>query len=78
AVAPILNNGSFSGVAGADIDMQTITKIVNEIDFLGFGYGFLLDSNGRILSHPNTDFNDQNMASLFGESLPLNPEFVEL
>lgn len=78
AVAPILNNGSFSGVAGADIDMETITKIVNEIDFLGFGYGFLLDSNGRILSHPNTDFNDQNMASLFGKSLPLNPEFVEL
>lgn len=78
AVAPITINGRFSGVAGADIDMQTITEIVNEIDFLGFGYGFLLDSNGRILSHPNTKLNDQNMDQLFSTNLPLNSEFVEV
>ncbi|KTF16859.1 methyl-accepting chemotaxis protein [Pseudoalteromonas sp. H105] len=78
AVAPITINGSFNGVAGADIDMKTITKIVNEIDFLGFGYGFLLDSNGRILSHPNTKLNDQNMDKLFSKNLPLDSEFVEV
>ncbi|MBB1300972.1 methyl-accepting chemotaxis protein [Pseudoalteromonas sp. SR44-8] len=77
AVAPILNNGRFSGVAGADIDMQTITQIVNEIDFLGFGYGFLLDSDGRILSHPDIKLNDQSMAKLFGKKLALKAEFVE-
>ncbi|MCQ8878329.1 methyl-accepting chemotaxis protein [Pseudoalteromonas shioyasakiensis] len=78
AVAPITIAGEFIGVAGADIDMQTITNIVNEIDFLGFGYGFLLDSDGRILSHPNTKLNDQGMDKLFAKKLPLNPEFVEI
>jgi len=78
AVAPITIAGEFIGVAGADIDMQTITNIVNEIDFLGFGYGFLLDSDGRILSHPNTKLNDQGMDKLFAKRLPLNPEFVEI
>lgn len=78
AVAPITINGAFNGVAGADIDMHTITKIVNEIDFLGFGYGFLLDSDGRILSHPNTKLNDQTMDKLFAKKLPLKSEFVEV
>ncbi|WP_404344038.1 methyl-accepting chemotaxis protein [Pseudoalteromonas mariniglutinosa] len=78
AVAPMHKNGVFSGVAGADIDMKTITQIVNEIDFLGFGYGFLLDNEGRILSHPDTQFNDQNMQQLFGKNVPLQSGFIEL
>ncbi|KPH65689.1 methyl-accepting chemotaxis protein [Pseudoalteromonas porphyrae] len=78
AVAPITIAGRFTGVAGADIDMKTITKIVNEIDFLGFGYGFLLDSDGRILSHPQTQYNDKSMVDLLGEKLTLDPQFVEL
>ncbi|MCG7535456.1 methyl-accepting chemotaxis protein [Pseudoalteromonas sp. OOF1S-7] len=78
AVVPIMRNGRFSGVAGGDIDMATITDIVNEIDFLGYGYGFLLDAEGRILSHPNTQLNDKPMADLFGTKLPLSESFADL
>ncbi|MCG7559977.1 MULTISPECIES: methyl-accepting chemotaxis protein [Pseudoalteromonas] len=78
AVVPIMNNGRFSGVAGGDIDMATITDIVNEIDFLGYGYGFLLDAEGRILSHPDTQLNDKPMVDLFGTKLPLTEAFAEL
>lgn len=78
AVVPIMNNGRFSGVAGGDIDMATITDIVNEIDFLGYGYGFLLDSEGRILSHPDTQLNDKPMTDLFGTKLPLSEAFADL
>lgn len=78
AVVPIMNNGRFSGVAGGDIDMVTITDIVNEIDFLGYGYGFLLDAEGRILSHPDTQLNDKPMVDLFGTKLPLTEAFAEL
>ncbi|KAF7782054.1 methyl-accepting chemotaxis protein [Pseudoalteromonas rubra] len=78
AVVPIMNNGRFSGVAGGDIDMATITDIVNEIDFLGYGYGFLLDAEGRILSHPDTQLNDKPMVDLFGTKLPLTETFAEL
>ncbi|TQF67376.1 methyl-accepting chemotaxis protein [Pseudoalteromonas luteoviolacea] len=78
AVVPIYQNGQLSGATGGDIDMATITEIINEIDFLGFGYGFLLNGDGRILSHPNTQLNDKNMQSLFGQKLALNESFVEL
>ncbi|QTL37990.1 methyl-accepting chemotaxis protein [Pseudoalteromonas viridis] len=78
AVVPIMMNGRFSGVAGGDIDMATITDIVNEIDFLGYGYGFLLDAEGRILSHPNTALNDKPMSDLFGTKLPLSESFADL
>ncbi|KID55854.1 chemotaxis protein [Pseudoalteromonas luteoviolacea] len=78
AVVPVYSNGVLSGAAGGDIDMATITEIINEIDFLGFGYGFLLDGEGRILSHPNTQMNDKDMRQLFGQQLNLQQEFVEL
>ncbi|MCF6434430.1 methyl-accepting chemotaxis protein [Pseudoalteromonas sp. MMG022] len=77
AVVPISSGSQLLGVAGGDIDMATITDIINEIDFLGFGYGFLLDSQGRILSHPNTKLNDKHMSDLFGKSLPLQETFTE-
>ncbi|MBE0370116.1 methyl-accepting chemotaxis protein [Pseudoalteromonas aurantia] len=78
AVVPMYDGSAFAGVAGGDIDMATITEIITEIDFLGFGYGFLLDNNGRILSHPDPAFNDKPMAELFGSHVPLNEVFIEL
>lgn len=78
AVVPLFENGRLSAVAGGDIDMATITDIINEIDFLGFGYGFLLDSEGRILSHPDTNLNDKPMSELFGKKLSLQSDFIEL
>ena len=77
AVVPMLQNGQFSGVAGADIDMQTVTKIINDIDFLGLGYGFLLDNKGQVLSHPNAKLNLKNTSDIFGTNTPLQSEFTQ-
>lgn len=78
AVAPFSVDGSFSGVAGGDIDMATIAKIVNSIDFLGYGYGFLVDANSRILSHPQPQYNDKQISQLLGQKLPLSKSFTEI
>ncbi|WP_440056394.1 methyl-accepting chemotaxis protein (plasmid) [Pseudoalteromonas sp. T1lg65] len=78
AVVPVMSGNTLTGVVGGDIDMATITETINAIDFLGFGYGFLLDSSGKILSHPNTKLNDRPIEALFGKSLALQPEFVEI
>jgi methyl-accepting chemotaxis protein len=78
AVSPIIQNGVFAGVAGGDIDMATIAKIVNGIDFLGYGYGFLVDSNAKILSHPQSRFNGKQVADLLGFSQGLNSEFTTI
>jgi len=77
AVVPMLDGSQFNGVAGGDIDMAVIAKIVNEIDFLGYGYAFLTDKDGRILSHPNNKFNDKPVSDLFGEAIVLNSDFME-
>lgn len=78
AVVPMQRNGQFSGVAGGDIDMQTVSRIVNETDFLGFGFAILLDAQGRILSHPEKQQNDKGMAEYFGKALPLEKDFAEV
>ena len=78
AVVPMLQDGQFIGVAGGDVDMQTISRIVNEIDFLGFGFAILLDEQGRILSHPDKQQNDKPMAAYFGKALPLQKSFAEV
>lgn len=78
AVAPINVNGRFTGVAGGDIDMATISKIVNSIDFLGYGYGFLVDANSRILSHPKPQYNDKQISELLGRKLPLSETFRQI
>jgi len=77
AVVPIQSNGRFSGVAGADIDMHAVTEIINDIDFLGLGYAFLVDKNGQVLSHPNSELNLKNTAELFGQPTVLNSEFTQ-
>ncbi|NYR11251.1 methyl-accepting chemotaxis protein [Pseudoalteromonas sp. MIP2626] len=77
AVVPMQQNEQFIGVAGADIEMSIITKIINDIDFLGLGYGFLIDSNGQVLSHPNRALNLKNTTELFGTHTALQSEFTE-
>lgn len=60
---PLLDtNNSFLGVMSADILLSTLTDTVNKIKYTG-GYGFLMDSKGVILSHPdqklvNTNYRD--------------------
>jgi methyl-accepting chemotaxis protein len=77
AVVPMQQNGQFSGVAGADIDMRTIAKIIDDIDFLGLGYGFLLDNKGQVLSHPNSALNLKTTTDLFGFNTPLQSIFTQ-
>ncbi len=78
AVVPIMQGSTLLGVAGGDIEMATVAKTVNEINFLGFGFAILLDNEGRILSHPQKSFNDKPMAEYFGKTLPMQKDFAEV
>ncbi len=78
AVVPIRRNGTLYGVAGADIDMRTINDIVNSIDFLGVGYGFLINDERKILAHPNKALNDKPLNELFKGQVQLRPEFQKV
>jgi len=67
AVAPINKNGQFIGAAGGDIFLDEIANILNEIDFLDLGYAYLMTSDGKILSHPNGDMVNKNIANVLGK-----------
>ena len=46
---PVTDNGRFLGVAGADILLDTISSIVEQVKYQGFGLAFLIDPSGEII-----------------------------
>ncbi len=79
AVAKITDHGRFEGVLGGDLRLETVSKAVNTLDFNGAGYAFLLNGAGKIISHPNTEFNGKNYNELFaGQSPQLDGSLKEL
>lgn len=56
-IAPIMinNNSTFVGVAGADIALDTIQKMIFDIKPLNTGYACLVSNNGKYVSNPDPD-----------------------
>ncbi len=59
-------SGEFHGVLAMDLQLETITKIVETEKIGKTGYAFLIDQNGVILAHPNTELLNTNMSELKG------------
>lgn len=51
--------GQLKGVVGGDISLDVIAKSVNAVNFDNTGYAFLVDGNGKIITHQNSKFNGQ-------------------
>ena len=67
-LVPIYKSGSFIGVIGMDIPMETLVEQVRAIRFYDTGFACLLDENNRILYHPERDLGSMpNMSE--GDSL---------
>lgn len=49
-------NGSFAGIAAADIDIGYVTEFVKGISISENSYAFLIDNLNNIVVHPNKDF----------------------
>ncbi|WP_404401095.1 methyl-accepting chemotaxis protein [Idiomarina seosinensis] len=75
AVVPVKENGQLLGVAGGDMMLDTISAIVNDIDFMGLGYAFLVDQEGSILSHPDTDRVDSSIQQYLGQQASISDRF---
>lgn len=50
------NNGTFSGVVGADIEITTLIKLVSNLTDNNGTYGFLVDSSGNFVTHKNEKY----------------------
>lgn len=51
--APVEKDGALSGVAGADLDLETVKTFLRSFDIGGKGYVFLMDEDGAVLVHPD-------------------------
>jgi GAF domain-containing protein/HAMP domain-containing protein len=59
---PIFNEvGDFRGVAGLDVQLATVTEHVSNLAFGKTGYGFLIDSGGRLIAMPKQGLVDFNL-----------------
>ncbi|ATV17763.1 methyl-accepting chemotaxis protein [Pseudomonas syringae pv. actinidiae] len=51
---PVKIQNQLAGVAGADISLDSVSKIINSLNFDGHGYAFLVSAEGKILVHPDS------------------------
>ena len=68
---PIFDDGKFLGIGGVDIDMTKFQKYLGELnDVFKTGTVFLVDAEGRILVHPNSDYVlRKKLSDLFGDDV---------
>lgn len=73
--APVIRNGVLVGVAGADLNSDTLTKFLGDLDLGGKGYAFLVDADGTVLVHPD---HKKVMKKLEGEHRFDNQKIVSI
>lgn len=76
AVQPVFRGQSLSGVVGGDIMLDNISAIVNNIDFMGLGYGFLVSGDGDILSHQNGEQVGRSIQEYLGAHASVQSAFT--
>ena len=66
---PIMRDGEFIGLAGADIDMERFYSIIDNIKPFEGSYSIMISNTGKIVSHNDKSFVDK---SIFETELGLN------
>ncbi len=56
---PIYSQNRVVGVLGASIDFSTIASVIGKYNLDQSGYAYIVDKDGKIITHPNSDFVDQ-------------------
>ncbi|MBP3856758.1 MAG: methyl-accepting chemotaxis protein [Ruminiclostridium sp.] len=54
--APIRENGTFAGVFGCDITLDTVIQLVSKMKLSENGYPVLIDGDGNFLVHSNSSY----------------------
>ncbi|WP_319941712.1 methyl-accepting chemotaxis protein [Pseudomonas californiensis] len=67
---PVKIQNQFAGVAGADISLDSVTKIINSLNFGGHGYAFLVSAEGKILVHPDSKLVLKNISEAYPTNTP--------
>ncbi len=67
---PVQRQGQMLGVAGADIDLTSVSAIINSLNFGGHGHAFIVSSEGKILIHPDSKLVLKTLAEAYPNGAP--------
>ncbi len=77
--SPIKINGKVAGVAGGDLSLDTLVKIVNSVEFGGLGHAFLVSGDGQVIVSPDKDQVMKNLKDIYpGQTLTLDKKLREV
>ncbi|MFY0729580.1 methyl-accepting chemotaxis protein [Pseudomonas sp. NFX15] len=67
---PVQRQGQMLGVAGADIDLSSVSAIINSLNFGGHGHAFIVGADGKILIHPDSKLVLKSLAEAYPGDTP--------
>ncbi|MEX5588346.1 methyl-accepting chemotaxis protein [Pseudomonas urmiensis] len=67
---PVQQGGRLIGVSGVDTDLQTISNLINALDFDGSGHAFIVNGEGKILIHPKGELALKSLADIYPTDTP--------
>ena len=67
---PVQRQGQMLGVAGADIDLTSVSAIINSLNFGGHGHAFIVSAEGKILIHPDSKLVLKTLAEAYPNGAP--------
>jgi methyl-accepting chemotaxis protein len=77
--SPIKIDGKLVGVAGGDLSLDTLVKIVNSVEFGGLGHAFLVSGDGQVIVSPDKDQVMKNLKDIYpGQTLTLDKTLREV
>ncbi|GGY67401.1 methyl-accepting chemotaxis protein [Marinobacter zhanjiangensis] len=67
-LAPV-SSGEFQGVAGGDITLNAVDQLLREVNLAETGYAALVDGEGTVLYHPETELMGKPVADFLGQKV---------
>ncbi|MGL4748389.1 MAG: methyl-accepting chemotaxis protein, partial [Shewanella sp.] len=67
---PVMVSGRLFGVAAANLTIDQLTDAVQRLEVPGKGYTLMVDTAGLIISHPNTQLNNQQLTKIDSHFTP--------
>jgi len=71
---PVINNNRFQGALFFDVSLLSLNKMLNKIKLFGTGFTFVVSEKGKLISHPDTSLNGQQVTE-FSKQLNINKPF---
>ena len=73
---PVKGPSGVAGVAGGDLSLEVLVKMISALRLQNDGHAFLVDANGRILVHPDTSLVMKTLAEVYPNTTPRLSEDV--